>query len=139
MTVEARDIRDTAAALGTSIVATPCLHSRTLSQASGVEVWLKFENLQFTGSFKDRGALAKLLALDAATRRGGVIAASAGNHAQGVAYHAMRLGVPAVIVMPRFTPQVKIERTRVFGPEIVLDRKASELESLVALLGRDPR
>lgn len=120
MTVEARDIRDTAAALGTSIVATPCLHSRTLSQASGVEVWLKFENLQFTGSFKDRGALAKLLALDAATRRGGVIAASAGNHAQGVAYHAMRLGVPAVIVMPRFTPQVKIERTRVFGPEIVL-------------------
>lgn len=121
MTVEARQIRQVAAALSGNIVATPCMHSRTLSQASGVQTWLKFENLQFTGSFKDRGALAKLLSLDSVQRRAGVIAASAGNHAQGVAYHAMRLGVPAVIVMPRFTPQVKIERTRVFGPEIVLE------------------
>lgn len=120
MTLTAADIDRARAAIHDSVVATPCLHSRTLSDAIGVEIWLKFENLQFTGSFKDRGSLAKLLALTPAERRRGVIAASAGNHAQGVAYHAMRLRIPALIVMPRHTPHIKVERTRVFGAEIVL-------------------
>ncbi len=96
------------------------MHSRTLSQITGAEVYLKFENLQFTASFKERGALNKLSLLTALQREAGVIAVSAGNHAQGVAYHAQRLGIPAVIVMPRFTPMVKIERTRGFGAEIIL-------------------
>lgn len=121
MRLDAGKIRQVAAAIRDSVVATPCLRSETLSEATGAETWLKFENLQFTGSFKDRGALAKLISLDEGARGSGVIAASAGNHAQGVAYHAKRLGVPAVIVMPRHTPQVKIERTRVFGAEIVLE------------------
>ncbi len=99
---------------------TPCLHSQTLSQITGADVYLKFENLQFTSSFKERGALNKLSLLTSQQRSKGVIAVSAGNHAQGVAYHAQRLGVPAVIVMPRFSPMVKIERTRGFGAEIVL-------------------
>ena len=99
---------------------TPCLHSQTLSHITGAEVYLKFENLQFTSSFKERGALNKLSLLSPQQRAQGVIAVSAGNHAQGVAYHAQLLGVPAVIVMPRFSPMVKIERTRGFGAEIVL-------------------
>ncbi len=99
---------------------TPCLHSQTLSQITGAKVYLKFENLQFTSSFKERGALNKLSLLPKQQRDKGVIAVSAGNHAQGVAYHAQRLGVPAVIVMPRFSPMVKIERTRGFGAEVVL-------------------
>jgi threonine dehydratase len=114
-------VREAAAAIRDDIVETPCLRSRTLSEFTGAQVWLKFENLQFTASFKERGALAKLLSLTAEDRRAGVIAASAGNHAQGVAYHARRLGIPAVIVMPRFTPHVKVERTRAFGAEIVLE------------------
>jgi threonine dehydratase len=84
------------------------------------EVYLKFENLQFTASFKERGALNKLSQLSADEKARGVIAVSAGNHAQGVAYHAQRLGIPATIVMPRFTPMVKVERTRGFGAEVVL-------------------
>src|SRR5205085_2677865 len=96
------------------------LHSRTLSELLGAEIWIKFENLQFTASFKERGALVKLASLNPAQRRKGVIAASAGNHAQGVAYHAKRLGIPAVIVMPRYTPSVKVERTRAFGAEVLL-------------------
>jgi threonine dehydratase len=120
VSLTAADIEQAATALRDSVVATPCLHSRTLSDLIGAEVWLKFENLQFTGSFKDRGALAKLLAVPEMTRQRGVITASAGNHAQGVAYHARRLDVPAVIVMPRHTPHVKVERTRAFGPDIVL-------------------
>jgi len=86
----------------------------------GAEVWLKFENLQFTASFKERGALNRMLALTADERTKGVLAVSAGNHAQGVAYHAQRMGVPAVIVMPRFTPTVKVANTRRFGAEVVL-------------------
>ena len=100
---------------------TPCLHSRTLSQLTGVEVWLKFENLQFTASFKERGALNKLLSLDEAGRRRGVVAMSAGNHAQGVAHHAARLGMRAVIVMPRGTPNNKVRGTQVLGAEVVLE------------------
>src|SRR6185503_18846988 len=85
------------------------------------EVFLKFENLQFTASFKERGALNKLLSLSAAERKRGVIAMSAGNHAQAVAYHAARLGIPAVIVMPRGSPNTKIKNTRVHGAEVVLE------------------
>jgi threonine dehydratase len=113
-------IRDAQARLAGHVDNTPCLHSRTLSEITGAEVYLKFENLQFTASFKERGALNKLSTLTAEQKARGVIAVSAGNHAQGVAYHAQRLGIPAVIVMPRFSPMVKIERTRGFGPEVVL-------------------
>ena len=102
------------------VLDTPCVESRTLSQIIGAQVFLKFENLQFTASFKERGACNKLAQLSDAERRRGVIAMSAGNHAQGVAYHAQRLGLRAVIVMPRFTPGVKVERTRSFGAEVVL-------------------
>ena len=118
--VEISDVRQAASRLEGHIERTPCLHSRTLSAIVGAEVWIKFENLQFTASFKERGALNRLSLLDDAERRNGVIAASAGNHAQGLAYHAQRLGVPAVIVMPRHSPAVKIERTEGFGAEVVL-------------------
>jgi threonine dehydratase len=102
------------------VLNTPFSHSRTLSDILGAEVWLKFENLQFTASFKERGALNRMLNLNAQERGRGVIAVSAGNHAQGVAYHAQRMGIPAVIVMPRFTPTVKVANTRRFGVEVVL-------------------
>jgi len=114
------DVRAAAAAIRGAVERTPCLHSRTLSEIAGCQVFLKFENLQFTASFKERGALTKLLSLSAAERAAGVIAMSAGNHAQGVAYHAKRLGVHAVIVMPRFTPTVKVEHTRALGAEVEL-------------------
>jgi threonine dehydratase len=113
-------IRTAARGLAGHVEVTPCVHSRTLSEVTGADVYLKFENLQFTSSFKERGALNRLAGLSEAQRRRGVIAVSAGNHAQGVAYHAQRLGIPAVIVMPRFTPTVKVERTRGFGAEVVL-------------------
>lgn len=113
-------IEAAAGRLSGQIERTPCLHSRTLSEIVGAEVWIKFENLQFTASFKERGALNKLLELDEAQRRAGIVAASAGNHAQGVSYHARRLGIPAVIVMPRATPAVKVARTAGFGAEVVL-------------------
>ncbi|SSW64288.1 L-threonine ammonia-lyase [Achromobacter veterisilvae] len=102
------------------VLKTPFTLSRTLSDIFGAEIWLKFENLQFTASFKERGALNRMLTLSDEERAKGVIAVSAGNHAQGVAYHAQRMGVPAVIVMPRFTPTVKIANTRRFGAEVVL-------------------
>ena len=102
------------------VLKTPFMLSRTLSDMLGAQIWLKFENLQFTASFKERGALNRMLALSAQERSKGVIAVSAGNHAQGVAYHAQRMGVPAVIVMPRFTPTVKVANTRRFGAEVVL-------------------
>ncbi len=114
------DIQAAAERLSGAVLQTPCVESRTLSQITGAQVFLKFENLQFTASFKERGALNKLLLLTDAERAHGVVAMSAGNHAQGVAYHAQRLGMRAVIVMPRFTPGVKVERTRGFGAEVVL-------------------
>ena len=120
MTVTAESIRTAAALLANQVIDTPCLYSRTLSEVTGAEVYLKFENLQFTASFKERGALVKLLSLSPAERAAGVLAVSAGNHAQGVAYHARRLGVRAVIVMPRHTPHVKVEHTRAFGAEVIL-------------------
>ncbi len=120
MTVTARDIRNAAEVLKGQAVRTPTLHSRTLSDIAGCEIWLKFENLQYTASFKDRGSYVKLVSLDDAERRAGVIAASAGNHAQGVAYHARRLGIPATIVMPAQTPFNKVRQTEHFGARIVL-------------------
>ena len=120
MSVTLQDVQAAAQVIEGHVLNTPFLHSRTLSELIGSEVWLKFENLQFTASFKERGALVKLASLTEDERRRGVIAASAGNHAQGVAYHAKRLGIPCVIVMPRFTPAVKVERTREFGAEVLL-------------------
>lgn len=118
--IEIDDVRAAAARLTDQVLDTPCVASKTLSQLTGCQVFLKFENLQYTASFKERGACNKLAQLAPDERRRGVIAMSAGNHAQGVAYHAQRLGIRAVIVMPRFTPGVKIERTRGFGAEVVL-------------------
>ncbi|HEX7953152.1 MAG TPA: threonine ammonia-lyase [Burkholderiales bacterium] len=120
MPVSLQDVRQAVTAVSGAVLDTACVLSRTLSDLSGAQVYLKFENHQFTASFKERGALNKLLSLDAAQRKAGVIAVSAGNHAQGVAYHAKRLGIPAVIVMPRFTPNVKVEQTRAFGAEVIL-------------------
>jgi len=115
------DIEQAAARLAGQVLDTPCVESRTLGQIVGCRVFLKFENLQFTASFKERGALNKLATmLESGQRITGVIAASAGNHAQGVAHHAQRLGLRAVIVMPVATPMVKVERTRGFGAEVVL-------------------
>ena len=118
--IEYADIEAAAARIAGHVQDTPCLESRTLSEVTGARVFLKFENLQFTSSFKERGALNRLAQLSEAQRKAGVIAVSAGNHAQGVAWHARRLGIPATIVMPEFTPAVKIARTRAFGAEIVL-------------------
>ena len=114
------DVLDAARRLHGHLLQTPCVASKTLSEITGAQVFLKFENLQFTASFKERGACNKLAQLTPAESARGVIAMSAGNHAQGVAYHAQRLGLRAVIVMPRFTPGVKVERTRGFGAEVIL-------------------
>ncbi|MEI6801569.1 MAG: threonine ammonia-lyase [Burkholderiales bacterium] len=118
--LEYNDILDAAQRLHGHLLQTPCVASQTLSEITGAQVFLKFENLQFTASFKERGACNKLSQLTPAQSQAGVIAMSAGNHAQGVAYHAHRLGLRAVIVMPRFTPGVKVERTRGFGAEVIL-------------------
>ena len=120
MTVTLESIRAAARLIADGIVHTPCTVSRTLSEITGATVIVKFENHQFTASFKERGALNALARLAPDVRRQGVLAVSAGNHAQGVAYHARRLDTRAVIVMPRFTPHVKVERTRDHGAEIVL-------------------
>jgi threonine dehydratase len=120
MPVNVDSVRAAARAIAGNVVETPCLHSRTLSEIAGARIYLKFENFQFTASFKERGALNCLLSLDTKQRASGVIAVSAGNHAQGVAYHAQRLGIPAVIVMPRYTPHVKVVHTRRFGAEVLL-------------------
>lgn len=120
MSLDLADVQAAAQRLRGQVLDTPCLHSRTLSAIAGCEVYLKFENHQFTASFKERGALNKIAQLGDAERARGVLAVSAGNHAQGVAYHAQRLGIPATIVMPRFAPSVKVERTRGFGAEVVL-------------------
>ena len=114
------DIHAAAETIRGAVVETPCSYSRTLSNICGCDIWLKFENLQFTSSFKERGALNRLMALSPEQRRRGVIAMSAGNHAQGVAYHARRLGIPATIVMPVGTPMVKVENTKHHGAEVVV-------------------
>ncbi len=114
------DIKAASCVIAEAVEKTPCDRSRTFSEMFGCDVWLKFENLQFTGSFKERGALNRLTQLTADERKRGVIAMSAGNHAQGVAYHASRLGIPAVIVMPEATPTVKVENTRGHGAKVIL-------------------
>jgi threonine dehydratase len=121
--VSPADIAAAAAVLRGHLVDTPCIPSRTLSKICGCEIWVKFENLQFTASFKERGALNRLTALSAEERARGVIAMSAGNHAQGVAYHAGRLGIPATIVMPEGTPFIKVEHTENFGAKVILHGK----------------
>jgi threonine dehydratase len=132
---------DVEAARGTmmgAIVETDCNWSRTLSEILGCKVWLKFENQQFTASFKERGAINRLSALSEAEKARGVIAMSAGNHAQGVAYHARRLGIPATIVMPVNTPTVKVVNTRRHGAEVVLTGETVEEAAAFALKhGRD--
>jgi threonine dehydratase len=114
------DITQAAAAIAEAVARTPLVAAPTLSEAAGCEVWLKLETQHPTGSFKERGALNKLLTLNANERGAGVVAMSAGNHAQGVAYHARRLGVPATIVMPEGTPFTKIDRTEALGATVVL-------------------
>src|SRR6185436_7836145 len=115
------DVRAAARRLEGAIEKTPLVHSRTLSRLTGAQVFLKLENLQFTASFKERGALNKLLSLSEAERKRGVVAMSAGNHAQAVAYHAARLGIPAVIVMPKGSPNTKIKNTQVHGAKVELE------------------
>jgi cysteine synthase len=127
------EIRAAAATIGGSVIATAFNHSRTLSQIGGCDIWLKFENLQFTSSFKERGALNRLNALSADERKRGVIAMSAGNHAQGVAYHAKRLGIPATIVMPVGTPMVKVENTRHHDAEVMISGDTLEEAATFAL------
>jgi len=115
------DVREAAKRISGAVVRTPTLVSKTLSDLTGATVYLKFENLQFTAAYKERGALNTLLQLDEAARSKGVIAASAGNHAQGLAYHATRLGIPSTIVMPRNTPTVKITQTEGHGATVILE------------------
>ena len=133
-TITLADIQAAREVLKGHVANSPCMYSRTLSEITGAEIYLKFENLQFTASFKERGALNKLVSLNPAQKKHGVIAASAGNHAQGVSYHATRLGIPSTIVMPKFTPNVKVEMTQRHGAEVVLfgenfdDAKAHALQ-----------
>jgi threonine dehydratase len=127
------DIREAAKRLQGEVSETPCLPSRTLSAICGCEVFLKFENLQFTASFKERGALNKMAQLTPEERARGVLAVSAGNHAQAVAYHAERMGIAATIVMPRFASSVKVENTRGFGAEVVLEGDTFEDARVIGL------
>ena len=120
MTVTLEDIKAAATLIAGAVVRTPCLPSGPLSQITGADITLKLENMQSTSSFKDRGALVKLASLSDAERQAGVIAMSAGNHAQGVAHHAARLGIPATIVMPLGTPNVKVQRTEALGASVRL-------------------
>ncbi|MEO0033380.1 MAG: hypothetical protein RIS94_3138 [Pseudomonadota bacterium] len=120
-TLTLADVRAAAERIRGSVVRTPTLHSKTLSKITGAEIWLKFENLQFTAAYKERGALNALLQLTEAQRAKGVIAASAGNHAQGLSYHGTRLGVPVTIVMPKTTPTVKVMQTESVGGKVVLE------------------
>lgn len=114
------DVRAAAARIKGAVVRTPMLRSQTLSEITGADIWLKFENHQFTAAYKERGALNALLHLDEEQRARGVIAASAGNHSQGLSYHGRRLGVPVTIVMPETTPSVKVMQTQSVGGDVVL-------------------
>jgi threonine dehydratase len=118
--VSLADIQAAAARIEGSVVKTPTMHSQTLSDLTGANVWVKFENLQFTAAYKERGALNKLLLMDPEVRSRGVIAASAGNHAQAVAYHGRRLGVPVTIVMPTATPTIKVMQTEGHQANVIL-------------------
>jgi threonine dehydratase len=120
MAVTYQDIENARETIGGNVVRTPLLHSPKLSEMTGADIYVKFENLQVTNSFKDRGSYNKMSGLGAEEKARGVITMSAGNHAQAVAYHAKRLGIPATIVMPETTPSTKIERTRSHGAQIIL-------------------
>ncbi len=120
-TLSLTEIRAAAERIAGAVVRTPTMHSKTLSAITGAEIYLKFENLQFTAAYKERGALNALLTMDREKRDRGVIAASAGNHAQGLSYHGTRLGVPVTIVMPRTTPTVKVQQTERVGGNVVLE------------------
>ena len=133
MTLSFEDILAARDRLQGHIERTPCRPSKTLSEITGAEVWVKFENLQFTAAYKERGALNALLQLGDNARKRGVIAASAGNHSQALAYHAARLGIPVTIVMPRGTPFVKIQQTRAHGAEVVIDGEGYDEASAKAL------
>jgi len=113
-------VKDALKSIGSAVLRTPTIYSPGLSEQTGAEVWLKLENLQITGSFKVRGAYIKLMSLQPDQRKAGVVAASAGNHAQGVAYHASKLGIPATIVMPETTPFTKVARTEALGATVLL-------------------
>ncbi|WP_260926634.1 threonine ammonia-lyase [Novosphingobium sp. 9] len=117
----AEDVRGAARRISGKVVRTPTMHSKTLSAITGADIWLKFENLQFTAAYKERGALNALMLLEDSRKARGVIAASAGNHAQGLSYHGTRLGVPVTIVMPRTTPMVKVMQTESVGGKVVLE------------------
>src|SRR6202790_4236074 len=121
MTITLADIEAARRKLAGVILRTPMLPAPKLSDITSADVYVKYENLQVTNSFKDRGAFVKLAALTADERRRGVIAMSAGNHAQAVAYHARRLGIPATIVMPVTTPFVKVKSTEAYGAKVVLE------------------
>lgn len=131
-TVTLKSIKAAAKILAGQIEHTPMRHSRTLSDITGAEVWIKFENHQFTAAFKERGALNKLSTLTDKEKRMGVIAVSAGNHAQGVAYHAQRLDIPATIVMPVTTPFNKVQHTRDFGARVLLEGNTFDEASVYA-------
>jgi threonine dehydratase len=131
--VKLADITNAAKTISGAVIETACNESRTLGEICGCRIWLKFENLQFTATFKERGALNRLNALSDEERKRGVIAMSAGNHAQGVAYHAKRLGIPATIVMPVGTPMVKIENTRRHGADVIIAGNTVEEAGPVAL------
>lgn len=132
MTVTFADIEAAAARLEGHIVRTPCTFSQRLSAATRTKLWVKAENQQYTSAFKERGALNKLLSLSDDERRRGVYAASAGNHAQGLAYHAQRLDIPATIVMPAGTPFVKVQKTQSFGATVVIEGASYEASSAAA-------
>ncbi|CAA9296882.1 MAG: Threonine dehydratase, catabolic @ L-serine dehydratase, (PLP)-dependent [uncultured Gemmatimonadetes bacterium] len=135
--VELRDIEAARERIQGQVVLTPCTPSETFGEMFGGNAWFKFENLQRTGSFKERGALNRMLQLPPEQRLKGVIAASAGNHAQGVAYHAQRLGIPATIVMPERTPLVKVSNTRKYGARVVLHGSVYDEAMAEALRIRD--
>ena len=138
MTITLADMQAARRTLAGAVLRTPMLPAPKLSALTGAEVFVKYENMQVTNSFKDRGAYVKLAALSAAERNRGVIAMSAGNHAQAVAYHSRRLGIPATIVMPVTTPFVKVKATEAYGAKVVLDGETlSECQERAAAMARD--
>ena len=138
MTITLADVQAARRTLAGAVLRTPMLPAPKLSALTGAEVFVKYENMQVTNSFKDRGAYVKLAALSAAERSRGVIAMSAGNHAQAVAYHSRRLGIPATIVMPVTTPFVKVKATEAYGAKVMLDGETlSECQERAAAMARD--
>jgi threonine dehydratase len=138
LAISFRDVFEATKLISGKVLRTPTLPAPKLSQLTGAKVFVKYENLQITGAFKDRGALVKLLSLTEEERRRGVIAMSAGNHAQAVAFHARRLNIPALIVMPEQTPFVKVGNTEAFGAEVILaGETVAEAREIALQLGRE--